>query len=209
LAQLSIGERDSLLLEMRHEIFGPQLAAVIECPGCGTRLEMEFSTTDIRVTQKNAAAPGGSTEPLSLRQEEYEVTFRLPNSLDLAAVHSSGSLTPAKKILLERVVFLASCRDEQISPGDLPEQVVEAIERAMAEADPQAEVWLNLVCAACGREWRALFDVVSFLWSEVDSWATRLLREVHSLARAYAWREADILAMSPRRRQSYLEMLQA
>ena len=36
--------------------------------------------------------------------------------------------------------------------------------------------------------------------------ATRLLGEVHTLARAYHWREAEILAMSSRRRQAYLEL---
>jgi hypothetical protein len=205
LEQLSIGERDSLLLEMRQRIFGSQLAAVIECPRCGARLEMEFAIADISVTQEKAQAPADCAS-LLLRRGEYEVTFRLPNSLDLAAVHSSGA-TPPKQVLLERVVSLALCRNERIVPGELPGDVVEAMEKVMAEADPQAEIWLNLVCAACGRDWRALFDVASFLWSEVDAWAVRLLRDVHTLARAYAWREADILAMSPRRRQLYLEML--
>jgi hypothetical protein len=33
------------------------------------------------------------------------------------------------------------------------------------------------------------------------------LREVHTLAWAYGWREADILAMSPARRQFYIELV--
>ena len=36
--------------------------------------------------------------------------------------------------------------------------------------------------------------------------ALRLLGHVHALARAYGWREADILAMSPARRQVYLDL---
>ena len=47
----------------------------------------------------------------------------------------------------------------------------------------------------------------SYLWHEVDAWALRLLRDVHRLARAYSWREADILALSPSRRQCYLDLL--
>ena len=35
----------------------------------------------------------------------------------------------------------------------------------------------------------------------------RLLRQVHTLAMAYGWREIDILSMSALRRQVYLEML--
>jgi hypothetical protein len=49
--------------------------------------------------------------------------------------------------------------------------------------------------------------VVSFFWMEVESWAYRILRQVHALASAYGWSEGDILAMSPWRRQFYLEMV--
>jgi hypothetical protein len=40
----------------------------------------------------------------------------------------------------------------------------------------------------------------------LTTWVRRLLREVHTLALAYGWREADILNMSARRRRFYLEM---
>jgi hypothetical protein len=33
-----------------------------------------------------------------------------------------------------------------------------------------------------------------------------MLYDVHALASAYGWREADVLAMSPMRRQVYLEL---
>ncbi|HEX2516118.1 MAG TPA: phage baseplate protein, partial [Chloroflexota bacterium] len=39
--------------------------------------------------------------------------------------------------------------------------------------------------------------------------ARRLLREVHTLARAYGWREAEILALPGRRRQTYLDLVGA
>ncbi len=76
----------------------------------------------------------------------------------------------------------------------------------MAEQDPQAEILLDVACPACGHAWQTLLDIVDFVWREVSAGATRLLEEVHTLARAYHWREADILALSSRRRQAYLEM---
>jgi len=51
------------------------------------------------------------------------------------------------------------------------------------------------------------FDILTYLWSEIEDWAQRLLLEVHTLALAYGWSERDILAMSPRRRRLYLEMV--
>jgi hypothetical protein len=77
----------------------------------------------------------------------------------------------------------------------------------MAERDPQAELLLDLTCPACAHRWEAPFDIVPFFWTEIATEAKRLLREVHTLARSYGWREADVLAMSATRRRSYLEVL--
>jgi len=50
------------------------------------------------------------------------------------------------------------------------------------------------------------FDIARYLWSEVHAWALRFLREVDLIARTYHWREEDILALTPTRRQAYLEL---
>jgi hypothetical protein len=65
---------------------------------------------------------------------------------------------------------------------------------------------LALVCPTCGSGWAVAFDIVAFFWTELQAWAQRMLRDIHTLARAYGWREADILALSPLRRQVYLEL---
>ena len=77
----------------------------------------------------------------------------------------------------------------------------------MAECDPQAEVLIDMECPDCGHRWQMLFDIAAFLWTEIAVAAKRLLREVHTLARAYGWREADILSLSAARRQFYIEMV--
>ena len=82
-----------------------------------------------------------------------------------------------------------------------------AVAERMAEADPHAGIELALSCPGCGHHWLAPFDIAQFVWSEVDAWARRTLYDVHVLAGAYGWRESDVLALSPRRRQLYLEMV--
>jgi hypothetical protein len=202
LAELSIGERDNLLLELRERVFGSRVSSVTVCPGCGERLELEFDVTDIRAEQ-----PDHTIGTLSLRLEGHEVTFRLPNSLDIAALPAQGALDPKRRALLKRIVSSAAHLGRPVAAEELPEAVVAGIEARLSQADPQAEIQMNLACAACGHRWETGFDIASFLWAEVDAWAARILREVHSLALAYGWREADILAMNPGRRQRYLEML--
>ncbi len=77
----------------------------------------------------------------------------------------------------------------------------------MEEADPQGNVQLALDCPACGHRWLQAFDILTYLWREIDDWAQRTLREVHLLASAYGWSEQAILALSARRRHMYLEMV--
>ena len=62
-------------------------------------------------------------------------------------------------------------------------------------------------CASCGHRHEVAFDIASFFWGEIDAWASRTFLDVHALAKAYGWREAEILAMSPRRRQHYLDLV--
>jgi hypothetical protein len=76
----------------------------------------------------------------------------------------------------------------------------------MAAADPRADVELALACPACAHEWTAAFDAAAFLWSELDAWTRRTLHDVHTLATAYGWTEAEVLALG-RRRHVYLELV--
>ena len=96
-----------------------------------------------------------------------------------------------------------------VDAAELTPEEVGGLAKAREEHDPQAEVVLTFTCPACQHGWQALFDVGTFFWTEVASAARRLLREVDALARAYGWSEAAILALSPARRQAYMEMAEA
>jgi len=213
LARLSIGERDERLLTLREWTFGGQLVSLASCPGCGEQLEFSISAADLRpvpAARDGRDSPGEASAPLSLRSGEYELSFRLPNSLDLAAVASGGamrSVEEAAAVLLESCLVEASRGGEAVRAADLPPEVAAAVARRMAEADPRAEVELALNCPACGEGWQAPFDIESFFWGEIGAWARRVLGEVHVLASSYGWREIDILNMSARRRQFYLDLV--
>ncbi|MGI8554206.1 MAG: phage baseplate protein [Dehalococcoidia bacterium] len=200
LARLSVGRRDAYLLTLREWIFGPRLTGIARCPACDQDLELAFDSADIRATPQ--AEP---LETLSLTIDGYELQVRLPNSLDAAAVAGSADLTGARRLLLDRCLTATKVQGEAVSPDELPSAVLELVVARMSEADPQADVQLALCCPDCGHAWQTIFDIGSFLWSEVNAWAQRILHEVHILASAYGWREAEILGLSPWRRQSYLE----
>jgi len=204
LEKLSVGRRDALLLTLREWLFGPSLAGVTDCPGCGQRLEFTFSVVQIR-----AALESEVVETLSLSVADYELEFRLPNSQDLIAAGKHQDPASARHVILERCLLAAKRNGVETSAAQLPTDVVDTMAEKMARADPQADVSFALSCRGCRHQWQAGFDIVSFFWSEIHAWAQRILREVHTLASAYGWREADILQMSPSRRQFYLELFGA
>jgi hypothetical protein len=201
-ARMSAGRRDAHLLSLREWAFGPQLAAVAGCPRCGERLEMEFSVSDVRV---EAEAKPSESWPLEVAG--YELRCRAPNSLDLLAVAGSRDMAEARKQLLERCLSDIARDGAPVAVEQLPDEVTAVAVGRISQADPQADVRLALSCPQCGHHWQSGFDIGSFFWGEIHVWAQRILREVHTLASAYGWREVDILTMSPWRRQFYLNCI--
>lgn len=204
LAALPIGRRDGLLLLLHEQLFGAQLEGVARCPDCGCGVELHLATNTIRV---DAAPPG--PDDLLVQAEQYAVQLRLPTSADLAASAASGNPAQARHVLLERCIVAASHAAQACPVEMLPATVVAAIGERLAAADPQADIRLRIQCPDCGAQWRAGFDILAFLWSAIDRWAQQTLYDVHVLARAYGWREPDVLALSPYRRQYYLDMVGA
>lgn len=202
LAQLSVGQRDAYLLTLRETLFGSQVTTLTECPICQAQLELTFDVSDIRTS-----SPMTASEPGVLSIGEWQVRFRLPNSLDLLAIANGQELEAARRTLYRRCLLHAERNGEAFSVDEVPEPVVSAIVAQMAELDPQGDVQLVLTCPVCKQQWESNFDIVRFLWAELDAWAIRTVREVHSLASAYGWNEADILALSPWRRNMYLALI--
>jgi len=215
LLALSVGQRDAHLLAIRERTFGSQLAGFAECLACQERLEFVFDVADLwaehgtRDGQElvGALLHAATAQVHEVTIEGFALRFRLPNSLDLAQVVRCGDVTAARTLLVQRCVLQASQDEVAVAVAALPETVLTTLVESMDQYDPQAEIQLNLTCPACDRSWSVMFDIVSFFWSEICVQAKRLLREVHTLARAYGWREADILSMSAARRQLYLEMV--
>jgi hypothetical protein len=124
--------------------------------------------------------------------------------LDLAAAAIAGDVPAARRLLLQRCIL--PTQDGAPSVDDeWSESTLEAVAERFARTETQADITLDVTCEACAYHWQLAFDIASFLWSEVSALVRRYLRDVHTLAWAYGWSEADILAMSPVRRQFYIE----
>lgn len=203
LAEWPVGRRDGQLLEAYRMNFGPCLEGLAACPGCGRRLEFALETASL--AGELPALPSGNEFDFNLG--DLSMRCRLPNSRDLAAAAMADDETGASLALLHSCVLALSRAGQPDTVEHLTDTEIAALEEQLAQRDPQADLTLALTCAECGQTWQESLDVVEFLWTQVAARARRLLLEVHSLASAYGWSESDILAMSPVRRQAYLEML--
>ncbi len=198
--KLSLGERDARLLKLRESFFGSCLQNIAICPHCSAQVEWEMEVKDLQVRM-----PLDINDPqiFQLSAGRHHVQFRLPNSEDISSISDGASL----RDILGRCVLSAQNENNDEPPDQLPDYIWEALDIQMAKEDPQANISLQLNCPQCGQTWEAPFDIPSYVWSEVDHWVHRLLREVYTLARAFHWSEKDILQMGPRRRRLYLEIL--
>jgi uncharacterized protein (UPF0212 family) len=229
-----IGLRDARLLALRRWLFGAEVTIVAACPACGAVVESTFGVDEVMVPESPAIE---ALAVHAIERAGFAITFRLPGSGDLlalaeSAAHSQSAHEPAqgsaqgsaqeaaqeaarqaarqdpRAILLARCVIDArGAGGESVDVATLPDAVQHAVAETMAAADPQADVQLACTCPACGWTWAAAFDIASVLWAEIHAWARRTLRDVHALALAYGWREADVLTLSPTRRELYLELV--
>ncbi len=206
LAALSVGQRDECLFAVREGTFGSRLASLVVCPACQGQLELTLDMADLDIAPD--ATPAGQVKPVQLMiSDGYELQFRLPNSLDLAAIVGYRDVVTARNLLVQRCVLQTMHDGAEVAMESIPEPVIAAMAAQMDTCDPLAALDITLDCSMCGSHLHVLFDIVSFFWTEITVQARLLLREVHSLARTYGWSEADILSLSDARRQFYLELV--
>ncbi len=197
-----LGLRDAQLLELREAAYGSVIEGVASCPQCGGGQEFEVRTSDLKTRPPSGAE-------FALESGEHRVEYRLLTSQDLCELEANAARHEDMRArALSLCVTAATRAGTPVSAENLPPELVDEISDAMSRADPQSDVRLAMQCTECGHCWSESFDIASFLWTETDAWARRTLSDVHQLAAAYGWNEAEILSMSPRRRRIYLDLIE-
>jgi hypothetical protein len=223
LCGLPVGRRNVLLLQDRRVTVGDRADVAVDCPGCGEQLELELAPTElIRAADPGAdgflcaeLAPGAvspdsnfpTDQPAELRVGDVVVRFRLPAVDDLDAAASGADADDAAGMLMRRCVLSARRAGQLVAVADLPAEVLAAIDESFARLDPHAVLRVSTSCSGCGLAFEASLDPGLLYWAELAQRAQRLLSEVHRLASAYGWSEAEILGLDPDRREGYLELV--
>ncbi len=197
IADLPLGAVNASLLRLRSATFGPHIAGHADCTQCGQRLAF---TVDTRQMLPPAHGDDGDDDPAPRETEVAGLRVRAPSLRDLAAVATQTNARQAARALLARCTLAGDV-------AQIDDAALRQVEDALDTLDPQADLVLALHCVACGHAGEAQLDAGALLWEEIEVRARVLLGEVHRLASAYGWSEAQILALSPARRASYLAMV--
>jgi hypothetical protein len=217
--QLSLGDRDTLLLHARRLTFGGQIDCVLPCPECEERMDFQLQVERLLAPQDVGTPSRFFEETLEAGGERFRVRFRVACGADL-----EDALNPPKHAPNEAVQTLLSHLVERVRPEEEPEdssflsapslpieqwpaELAARVAERMAELDPQAETALQLTCPACQHSFTTSFNIGDYFFRELRARETRRYQEVHQLALAYHWSETEILSMSPRKRQIYLDLL--
>ncbi len=206
-SQLSLGDRQTLLLHARRLTFGAQIDCVLPCPQCRERMDFRLQIEHLLPHRDAAAPPRYFEEMLEAGGKRFHVRFRVPCGADL-----EDALRP---LVLARCVEWVRLEGELENGSTLaaipieewPAGLASQISERMADLDPQAETTLQLACPACQHSFTTCFDIGDYFFRELRAREHCRYQEVHQLALAYHWSETEILSMSPRKRRMYLDLL--
>ena len=203
-ASLPIGERDGRLMEIRKNLFGSQLQNATSCPTCGEQVEWEMS---LDTFQPGISERSTDNQQVEVSFEEHKLVMRLPNSWDILEIMPLEDMEQQTNSLIERCTLQNALPFDRIE--DYPEALRKAIVQQIEERDPRAYIEIGINCPGCSHSWNMTFDIMEYLWTEIDRYAQGLLQDIFVLAHHFGWSEHDILSMSKWRRNWYIQMLMA
>jgi hypothetical protein len=170
------------------------LTPTLACPGCAERVELELPLDRLA----DAARQGAAREPVEVEWRGDRFRPRLPTGADLRR----WSAAPPGDAEL-----LAALGGPHLADDELPTELLERVQAALAEADPLVDVRVDGRCPGCGAAVGAAVDVERETVELLRGAQDELVAAVAALARAFGWSEREIVELPPSRRRCYLELL--
>lgn len=192
----SIEKRDVALFHVRKSLFGNHFNNITNCPHCNQRVEWELDFQQLGIPSLESV-PDNVEIPINT--PDYHLRVRLPLSNDL---FGKDEFEIIKNCILNFKEYQGEAIDKTI-----PKIIINQINYEFDKVCKASNITYLLSCAECSHEWQVFFDIVSYLWQEIDQWAKTFLDQIYMLAKAFGWSERDIINMSENRRHHYLNLI--
>lgn len=177
---LPVGDRQFLARQLSVHLGHDPVWLTAVCRACGESFDFEVRQADLPVKEAGESFPFAQAGSLRLR---------VPTGADQEAI-AGLSDEKAMQVLFER------CRIA--GKGSAA-----AAEAAIEDASPEVALAALAGCPACGAGNEVAVDPYLGLPARGED----LFAEVHRLASAYHWSEAEILSLPRARRQLYLKLI--
>ncbi|HXJ01481.1 MAG TPA: hypothetical protein VNH44_09665 [Micropepsaceae bacterium] len=191
-----LGQRNAALLSLRSTLFDRAWPLVTRCPECGT--DCEFEADSAALADKVGMLETAEETIVELGGEQ--IVLRAPTADDLRRISTQEDQAVAARSLL------ALCVSPPRAADSFDDHALTELGAHLENLDPGAMVSFTLSCPACLHVWSSDIDVGEALWAELQRAAEQTFVEIDALARAYGWRETDVLGMSAVRRAAYLQL---
>lgn len=203
---LPLGEWNTGLLRVQRLQFGNTFVLTDRCPHCGEAVELRLAGDTLRPPVPD---PGHRSSPPLLEVDDCVVRYRLLTGGDWRAAlqEPASDATEAGVRLLRRAVVEVTRNGQPVTPGEISPSAWESLAEAVTAADPWSEILFALHCPHCRGDWESLLELGDYVWNEIAGTAQQSLRQVHRLASAYGWTEAEVLELPPDRRSAYIALL--
>ena len=178
--------------------------ATDDAPSLQTRCTQGDCRTEMQIDLDLAAfVAEAGRDPVVCALDGSELVLRLPRGSDQRQWRDAGGDAGSLAIrLVESIDGKAPEHGWRVPPD-----WIEGLGATLAERDPLTVLELQPVCPGCGRTNAIAFDLEGWILRLFANEQTRLVDDVHRLAAAYHWSEADICALPPWRRSAYLARL--
>ncbi|MFO1302105.1 MAG: hypothetical protein U1F54_00155 [Burkholderiales bacterium] len=180
-SDLAASDRDRLLAVVYGMTFGDDVRSSPSCAACGKPFDVTFSLAALM-------------DELASRAQVVDGALAPP---DARAEVAAGELGRE-----EGIAALA------VASGVPPYGSIEAAAAALEREAPIVDLDLAVKCPECDHPQDVAFDLQSFLLQRFLLERRRLTGEVHTLAAAYGWSLAEILAMPRRMRRRFIATIE-
>lgn len=193
---LSTGDRQFVMAELTRRFAAGPFWMTVSCTGCDTPYDIEIDLDRLPIS------PAGETYPLSRATiSSGEVEIRVPTGADQAAIAGIDDAMEAVAALAQRCIVTP---DRSLADDpDIRDADIATIDAALQATAPQVATSVASRCPDCDTANESAFDTASLFVASV----TNPLPEVHAMAMAYHWSEAEILALPRDRRHAYLALI--
>ncbi|GAB4191925.1 MAG: hypothetical protein Tsb002_21180 [Wenzhouxiangellaceae bacterium] len=196
-ATLSIGDRQYLLRQLAARLEPQPLWLNAVCGECGERFDVCYRHAEVPVKAATDDYP-----LVEVDTSQGQVTVRAPNGDDQQAIAQCPDEDDCLALLLSRIV--QRCDDQPLEVADLSAEDIATIEGAAEAMAPEIASECISRCPHCRQDNRVALDV----YQRLQNGGSELFTDIHRLAAAYHWSEAEILSLPRQRRQIYLRLLE-